>query len=68
MVSDERGTVTPYLKIRMDKVVKLILGAHRSIQAYKLIQFGVKEVMQMVFTDDGKSTLDDFDEELLEDC
>lgn len=49
----------------MDKAIKLRLGAHRSIQAYKLVQFGLKEYLQVVFNEEG--SLDSFDEELLDD-
>ncbi len=61
LITDERGTVSPYLKVRMDKVIGLVLPTHQSIRAYKLVQFGAKEVLQVIFTDDGKSSLENFD-------
>lgn len=68
VIVDSRGTVRPYVKIRMDKVAKLSLGAHPNIQAYKLVQFGCKEVLQIVFVEDERDSLEDFDEELLSEC
>jgi hypothetical protein len=65
VIRDVKSLPREYLKVSFDKVVKLAINAHKSIQGKRLIVFGKKEVI-LVFYSESNEDLSELSEDVLE--